>query len=119
MPSDTLERVQSVPGVEEAAGYVSADGSLLDPEGEPILSNGPPTIIVTSGQDRFDPFDYTEGGPDGDDEVVLDKATADEYGWGEGDTVTVAGRAPKKDYTVSASRRSATPRTSRARAWSP
>ena len=63
MPSDTLERVQSVPGVEEAAGYVSADGSLLDPEGEPILSNGPPTIIVTSGPDRFDPFDYTEGGP--------------------------------------------------------
>ena len=52
MPSDTLERVQSVPGVEEAAGYVSADGSLLDPEGEPILSNGPPTIIVTSGPDR-------------------------------------------------------------------
>ena len=32
---------------------------------------------------------------------MLDKATADEYGWGEGDTVTVAGRAPKKDYTVS------------------
>ncbi len=102
MPSDTLERVQSVPGVEEAAGYVSADGSLLDPEGEPILSNGPPTIIVTSGPDRFDPFDYTEGGPPaGDDEVVLDKATADDYGWGEGDTVTVAGRAPKRDYTVS------------------
>jgi putative ABC transport system permease protein len=102
MPSDTLERVQSVPGVEEAAGYVSADGSLLDPEGEPILSNGPPTIIVTSGPERFDPFDYTEGGPPaGDDEVVLDKATADEYGWGEGDTVTVAGRAPKQDYTIS------------------
>ena len=101
MPAGTLDRVTAVDGVEEAAGYVSADGSLLDDEGEPILSNGPPTIIVTHGPDRFDPFDYAQGGPpETDDEVVLDKATADEYGWGPGDTVTVAGRAPKKDYTV-------------------
>ena len=101
MPAGTLDRVTAVDGVEEAAGYVSADGSLLDDEGEPILSNGPPTIIVTHGPDRFDPFDYVQGGPpESDDEVVLDKATADEYGWGPGDTVTVAGRAPKKDYTV-------------------
>ena len=102
MPADTLEKVQAVDGVEEAAGSVSAEGSLLDREGDPILSNGPPTIIVSSGPDRFDPLDYTEGGPpETDDEVVLDKATADKYDWGEGDTVTVAGRAPQKDYTVS------------------
>ena len=79
MPAETLEKVQAVDGVEAAAGGVSAEGSLLDREGDPILSNGPPTIIVTAGTDRFDPFDYTEGGPpDSDDEVVLDKATADE-----------------------------------------
>src|SRR4029450_7017721 len=56
MPADTLGRIQAVPGVEEAAGFVSADGTLLDREGDPILSNGPPTIIVTSGPERFDPF---------------------------------------------------------------
>src|SRR5918997_6634590 len=48
MAPDTLERVQAVPGVEEAAGSVSFDGTLLDPEGEPILSQGPPTIVVSS-----------------------------------------------------------------------
>jgi putative ABC transport system permease protein len=103
MPKDTLERVQAVDGVEEAAGFVSYDrGALLDRDGEPILSNGPPTIIVTAGPDRFDPFDYTEGGPpETDDEVVLDKATADKYDFGEGDTVTVVGSTPKKEYTVS------------------
>jgi putative ABC transport system permease protein len=102
MPAGTLERVEAVPGVEEAMGSVSADGTLLDDEGEPILSNGPPTIIVSSGPERFDPFTYVHGGPpESDDQVLIDKATADEFHFGVGDTVTVSGRTPKKDYEVS------------------
>jgi putative ABC transport system permease protein len=102
MEASTLERVQSVDGVEEAAGFVSADATLLDPEGDPITSGGPPTLLLSSGPERFDPFTYTEGGPpDSDDEVVIDKATADEFGWHEGDKVTVAAREPQKQYTVS------------------
>ena len=102
MPAATLERVRSVPGVEEAAGSVSSDGTLLDREGEPILSQGPPTIFVSTGPERFDPFTYADGGPpDTAGEVVIDKGTADEFGFGVGDRVTVSGRAPKKDYAVS------------------
>ena len=102
MEASTLERVESVDGVEEASGSVSGDVSLLDREGEPIVSGGPPTILVTSGPERFDPLTYVEGGPpQTDDQVVIDKATADEFDWHEGDTVTIAGRQPKKDYTVS------------------
>jgi putative ABC transport system permease protein len=102
MPAETLQRVQAVPGVEEAAGSVSLDGTLLDREGDPILSQGPPTIIVSAQPERFDPFTYDEGGPpETADEVVLDKGTADEYDFNVGDTVTVAGRAPQKEYTVS------------------
>jgi putative ABC transport system permease protein len=102
MPADTLERVKAVAGVDEAVGSVSADnGTLLDDKGEPILSNGPPTIIVTAGPDRFDPLTYVDGHKaETADEVVIDKATADEYHFGVGDTVTVSARAPKKDYTV-------------------
>jgi putative ABC transport system permease protein len=102
MPADTLTRVQSVPGVEEAAGSLSLDGTLLDKEGDPILSQGPPTLIVSEQPERFDPFTYVDGGPpENDDQVVLDKGTSDEYGFRVGDTVTVAARAPKKQYTVS------------------
>jgi putative ABC transport system permease protein len=103
MPADTLDRVKAVPGVADAIGGVTSDGTLLDREGEPILSQGPPTLLIShSGNDRFDPLTYEEGGPpDNDDEVVLDKATADEFDFKVGDTVTVAGRAPKKQYTVS------------------
>jgi putative ABC transport system permease protein len=101
MEASTLERVQSVDGVEEAAGFVSADAALLDRDGEVITSNGPPTLLLSSGPERFDPFTYVEGGPpESDDEVVIDKATADEFGWHEGDTVTVAAREPEKQYTV-------------------
>jgi putative ABC transport system permease protein len=102
MDASTLERVQQVDGVEEAAGFVSADATLLDREGEPILSQGPPTLLLSNGPERFDPFEYTAGGsPESDDEVAIDKATADEFDWGEGDTVTVAAREPQKEYTVS------------------
>jgi putative ABC transport system permease protein len=101
MPKDTLARVQSVPGVEEAAGFVSNDVTLLDRKGKPILSNGPPTIGITAGPERFDPFEYKEGGPpQNDDEVVIDKATADKYDFHKGDTVTVQGQQPAKQYTV-------------------
>ena len=102
MPADTLDRVKSVDGVEAATGSVSGDVNLLDRDGEPILSNGPPTIAVTAGPERFDPLTYVEGDkPAGDDQIVIDKGTADEFGFKVGDRVTVAGRAPAKAYEVS------------------
>jgi putative ABC transport system permease protein len=102
MEPGTLDRVKVVPGVEEAAGFVTADGTLLDRDGEPIVSGGPPTLLLSDGPDTFDPFTYTEGGPpESDGEVVLDKATADEFGYHAGDRVTVAGREPQREYTVS------------------
>jgi putative ABC transport system permease protein len=102
MPAGTLARVQGVDGVEEAAGSVSGDVNLLDREGEPILSNGPPTIAVSTVPDRFDPLTYVEGGePSSDGQIAIDKGTADEYDFKAGDKVTVAGRAPAKAYEVS------------------
>ena len=101
MPAGTLDRVKSVDGVEAADGSVSGDVNLLDRDGEPILSQGPPTIAVTTGLERFDPLTYVEGEkPKTDDEVVIDKGTADEFDFGVGDKITVAGKAPKKSYTI-------------------
>src|SRR5688572_17034175 len=64
MPADTLERVRSVPGVEVAEGGVSSDGTMLDSDGEPIVSQGPPTLLISvNSEQRFDPLSYEEGGP--------------------------------------------------------
>jgi putative ABC transport system permease protein len=102
MPADTLERVRAIPGVDEAVGSVSSENAvLLDKKGEPITSNGPPTIVVSAGPERFDPLTYVEGHKaETPDEVVIDKATADKYDFKVGDKITVAVSAPKKEYTV-------------------
>jgi putative ABC transport system permease protein len=101
MPASVLGRVKSVPGVAAAQGNVSSDGNLLDPKGKPIVSNGPPTLILSSGEKRFDPLTYREGGPPKNaGEVALDRATADKYHWAPGSTVTISGRAPKEQFKV-------------------
>ena len=66
---------------------------------------------------RFDPLDYAEGGkPAADDEVVIDKAAAENEGFELGDQVTIAGK--ERGQAVrrwSGSRRSATSTRSAAR----
>lgn len=103
MPASALPRVRSLPGVAAAQGDVSADGTLLDRKGEPITSQGPPTLILSAATDTtFQALDYRSGGaPDSPGSVAIDRATATKYHWRVGDRVTVAGRAPKQTYTVS------------------
>ena len=102
MPADTLDARAVGDGVEEAAGSVSGDVKLLDRKGKPILSNGPPTIAVSDRARALRPADYVEGGPPADaDQIAIDKGTADKYDFKVGDKVTVAGRAPAKEYNVS------------------
>jgi putative ABC transport system permease protein len=103
MPADTLEKVKSVPGVAVAEGSVTSDGTLLDKQGEVIVSQGPPTLILSESTEKvFQVLDYEEGGaPTTADEVALDRGTANRYDFKVGDKATVSGRAPAKEYTVS------------------
>jgi putative ABC transport system permease protein len=104
MPADTLEKVKAVPGVEVAEGSVTYNfGSVLDNDGKPIVSNGPPTLLLSQGTEPvFQVLEYDAGGrAKTDDEVVIDRGTAKKFGWGVGDTVTIAGAAPAKQFKVS------------------
>ena len=103
MPADTLEKVKATPGVEVAEGGVSSDGTILDKQGEPIVSQGPPTLLLSENTEKqFQSLDYESGGPpQTDDEVALDRGTSNKYGFKVGDTVTVSGDAPAKQFKVS------------------
>ena len=103
MPADTLEKVKSVPGVAVAEGGVSSDGTLLDKQGDVIVSQGPPTLIISeSTESVFQVLDYEEGSaPSSADQVALDRGTAKKFGFKVGDKAIVSGRAPAKEYTVS------------------
>jgi len=103
MPADTLAKVKTVPGVEQAEGGVSSDGTLVDRNGKAITSNGPPTLIVSVSTEKvFEVLDYVEGSaPTTADQVAIDRGTAKKYGWKPGSKVTVTSDAPAKQYTVS------------------
>ena len=103
MPASVLGKVKATPGVDVAEGSVSSDSTLLDKKGKPIVSGGPPTLIVsTSGEKVFQVLDYPSGrAPQGAGEVALDRGTSKKYGFKVGDTVTVSADAPAKRYRVS------------------
>src|SRR4051812_27499141 len=88
MPADSLDKVKATPGVEVAEGSVTSDATLLDKKGKPIVSQGPPTLLVSeSTEKRFQVLDYETGGsPKTADEVALDRGTSKKYGFKVGDT---------------------------------
>ena len=99
-----LREVERTEGVAIAAGGIAdPQVAIIGSDGEPVGGNGAPTFgFSASGPDRFDPLTYVEGAaPESDDELVIDKATADSQGFELGDRVTVAGKTGSEEYTLS------------------
>src|SRR5687768_3951178 len=102
LPEGTLEKVQSAPGVEAAEPRFETVVSIFDEERERIGGNGPPSIVFSSSEERFDPLTYVEGGPARDPgQVTLDEATADREDYGVGDRILIGGREPATEYEIS------------------
>jgi putative ABC transport system permease protein len=97
-----LERVRSVPGVTSAEGGVFSRVAVNGKDGEPIPSQGPPTFGASVAADpRFETFEAVDGRlPRADDEVALDKATAEDEQFAVGDTITVAGDPGTRRYRL-------------------
>ena len=85
------------PGVDVAEGSVSGDGTLLDKQGEAIVSNGPPTLLVSTSTNKiFQSLDYAER-RSARRPTTRSRSTAapsKKYGFKVGDTVTVSSDAP-------------------------
>ena len=97
-----LDTVRKVEGVGEAAGGIGdPQVSIIGSDGEPRGGNGAPSFGFSAVPERFDPLTYVEGGPPtADDDVAIDKASADDEGFEVGDTVEIAGKEAAKDYTL-------------------
>src|SRR4051794_8002493 len=96
---DVLSLVRNVDGVGAASGEIidytgnSDQAKILDKQGNVITGNGNPTFGfgIDPDQPRFNPLKLTVGRwADGKDEVVIDAATADKYGFHVGDRVNIA-----------------------------
>jgi putative ABC transport system permease protein len=97
-----LKDVQRTDGVAEAAGAIAdPQVSIVGSDGEPLGGNGAPSLGFSTGPERFDPLTYVEGAPPAaDDEVVIDKASADSEGFEVGDQIELAGKAESSTYTL-------------------
>lgn len=101
LPPGTFEKVEAAPGVEAAEARFETEVTIFDKDGDSIGGNGPPSIIFSTNEERFDPLSYVEGDrADDPGEVTLDKATADRHDFQVGDKLKIAGRAPAKEYDL-------------------
>jgi putative ABC transport system permease protein len=100
-----VEAVRGVEGVAAATGTIQGYTQIVDREGEPVgdPGNGAPTYggnWITI--EDLNPFVLAEGAaPAADDEVVIDKASADDTGYAVGDTARVLTVSGSHEVTVS------------------
>ncbi len=100
----TLDRISAVDGVDAAYGRVDGFAGVADPDGKLIgvgWSNKGSNFAP--GKDGKDPaYTFTDGsGPVKDDQIALDKESADKGEYRVGDRVRVATNGPVKEYTLS------------------
>jgi putative ABC transport system permease protein len=98
-----LDEVADVDGVALAQGDVWGFAQVVGTDGDPIGNPGvgPPTVGTNWPEGELNTWTLDAGRPpETDDEVVLDKASADDAGYGVGDEATILLRGEPRQMTV-------------------
>jgi putative ABC transport system permease protein len=98
-----VDRIAGVDGVAEAQGDVWGFAQVVGRDGEPVGAphGGPPTIGANWSVGELNTWDLAAGhAPQADDEVVIDKHTADEAGYTAGDRATVLVAGAPMEVTI-------------------
>lgn len=97
-----LPIVSAVPGVKEATGYVEQYAQPVGKDGEPLTTGGAPTFGTNWSTESGNPFTIVDGGPPrSDNEVVIDRGTAEKGDLRVGDPITVLVSGPPVQAKVS------------------
>lgn len=100
-----LDSVRTVPGVAEAAPVVAGYAQIVGPDGKAVTGNGLRTGGNWLGDGPLNPYRLATGrGPRADDEVVIDKATADASGLRPGSRTSVLAPGPHPVTVVGVAR---------------
>lgn len=99
----TLQKIEKLDGVASATGRVDGFAGVAGTDGK-LIGQGWANKggNFAPGQDGKDPaYTFTQGsGPARDDQIALDKDTADKGEYAVGDTVRVATNGPVKQYKL-------------------
>ena len=98
-----LDQVRQAPDVAAAEGSVDGEAQLIGDDGKAIVYGGAPNLgfSIADGDSRFNPLQLVDGSWPGDNEVVVDQATADKENFQLGDTVGIQGAGRVQDLTIS------------------
>ncbi|WP_119727780.1 FtsX-like permease family protein [Thermomonospora amylolytica] len=90
-----VERVRRVPGVAVAEPVIEGTGQLVGGDGRPVAARGPRRAGNWPADQALNPYRIVSGrAPAAPDEVVVNKAAADDGGLRVGDRTTVLTPAP-------------------------
>ena len=103
LPESLLARVREVPSVEAALGGVAGETTLIDRDGDAIVSGGAPNLgfSVDPSQPQFNSLTLERGRwPGRGREVAIDTATAKKREFTVGDSIRVAARGPVQAFEI-------------------
>jgi putative ABC transport system permease protein len=102
VPESLVATVQRVPGVAAAEGTVSGYAQYVGPDGKAISNGGAPTLGVSyDPNQRLSALHLVQGtAPTTPDDVVMDLATAQKYGFKVGQRVKVLLPGPTQMFTL-------------------
>ncbi len=98
-----LDEVRGAPDVAAAEGSVDGEAQIIGEDGKAIVYGGAPNLgfSIADGDSRFNPLQLVDGAWPGDNEVVIDQATADKEDFKLGDAVGIQGAGRVQDLTIS------------------
>lgn len=103
LEADLADTVASVDGVDQVALRINGYAQLVGPDDQPVgdVSKSPAFGTNWIGDDDLNPYQLVSGdAPRGDDEIVIDKASADEAGYEPGDVATVLTKSAPREFTI-------------------
>jgi putative ABC transport system permease protein len=104
LPDSVIAEVKAVPGVSDAQGDVMGFASIIGKDGKPLVSGqtAPPTFGSVALTGDLATWSFVEGaGPQGGDQVAIDKGSADKGHFAVGDTIQIAGTTGAREFTLS------------------
>ena len=103
LDASLADTVASVDGVDEVALRINGYAQLVGPDGEPVgdVAKSPAFGTNWVTVDDLNPYELASGhAPTDDDEIVIDKASADKAGYQPGDVATVLTKSEPRQFTI-------------------
>lgn len=101
LPIAVLDQIRATPGVADAQVYVQGDAVVIAKGGKPIERATGPTFGAAINRGPLSMWKVIDGrAPTADDEVVLERQTADDGDYRVGDTVKVNAEGGSRNFTL-------------------